>query len=188
MDFDAKNEITHCLFHSNPQGDYGLLDSVSGQISQVAGTSLDSTNLAGDPSFAAGPLGGFYLGQAGNSPAVDQGKDPAADYGLDQRTTQTDNALDSGVVDLGYHYPDSATVPQYTVTTRIEGGHGTGCAGKQHALRRHDCLRDRHARQGLPRRELDRDGRRRHASVKNMLVLWSDRAVTVSFDEPRTFR
>ena len=45
VDFDNKTSVTYSLFYDNPQGDYGLLDSVSGKISQVAGTTLNATNL-----------------------------------------------------------------------------------------------------------------------------------------------
>jgi hypothetical protein len=64
--------------------------------------------LDADPLFAAGPEGGHYLsqvaaGQATTSPAVDAGNRPAAELGLDRRTTATTSLPDAGAVDLGYH-------------------------------------------------------------------------------------
>ncbi|OGP58914.1 MAG: hypothetical protein A2V67_20785, partial [Deltaproteobacteria bacterium RBG_13_61_14] len=51
----------------------------------------------------------FYLsqtaaGQGADSPCVDAGGDLASDLGLDAYTTRTDGVLDSGTVDMGYHY------------------------------------------------------------------------------------
>ncbi|NLH17759.1 MAG: hypothetical protein GX455_14370, partial [Phycisphaerae bacterium] len=79
-------------------------------------------NLDGDPQFVAGPLGPFYL--MPSSPAVDRGNMTAQLTGLDTRTTQANNALDSGVVDLGYHYLSMAEVPMVTLTASVVGGHG----------------------------------------------------------------
>jgi len=57
-----------------------------------------------DPQFAAGTYGNYYLDQA-LSPAVDAGSATAAGLGMDTLTTDPLGALDSGVVDMGYHYP-----------------------------------------------------------------------------------
>jgi predicted outer membrane repeat protein len=66
-------------------------------------------NLDTDPLFATGPEGDYYLsqvaaGEGSDSPCIDAGNDTAANLGLENRTTRTDNANDSGTVDLGYHY------------------------------------------------------------------------------------
>ena len=65
-------------------------------------------NLDGDPLFAGGPAHDYYLsqvasGQAADSPCVDAGSDSAANFGLDALTTRTDQAFDTGTVDMGYH-------------------------------------------------------------------------------------
>jgi len=66
-------------------------------------------NIEDDPIFATGPLGDYYLsqtaaGQAEDSPCVDAG-DPATDpWGWILLTTRTDQGLDTGIVDMGYHY------------------------------------------------------------------------------------
>ncbi len=64
-------------------------------------------NFDAAPVFTNGPEGLFYLsqiasGQALDSPCVDSG-DPLSE--LVDGTTRTDQLPDSGIVDLGYHYP-----------------------------------------------------------------------------------
>jgi hypothetical protein len=54
-------------------------------------------------------LGDYYLsqtaaGEALDSPCVDAGSDTAANLGLDELTTRTDQVEDAGMVDMGYHY------------------------------------------------------------------------------------
>ncbi|UCD76269.1 MAG: hypothetical protein JSV91_04960, partial [Phycisphaerales bacterium] len=67
-------------------------------------------NIDADPLFVTGPLGEYYLsqtaaGQPAESPCLDAGSDTAENLGLDTLTTRTDQASDSGIVDMGYHYP-----------------------------------------------------------------------------------
>lgn len=67
-------------------------------------------NINVDPLFATGPMGEYYLsqidaGQVFQSPCVDTGSDSAANVGMDTYTTRTDLMSDSGIVDMGYHYP-----------------------------------------------------------------------------------
>ena len=71
-----------------------------------------------DPLFVRGPLGDFYLSQidagqsvheylpreAGDSPCVDAGY-PGPQLESMIGTTRTDCVPDSGIVDIGYHYP-----------------------------------------------------------------------------------
>jgi len=71
-------------------------------------------NIVGDPLFAPGPLGDYYLssveaGQDADSPCIDAGSTSASIAGASFLTTRTDNAFDTGIVDIGYHYP--ATPP-----------------------------------------------------------------------------
>jgi hypothetical protein len=62
----------------------------------------------GDPLFVTVPNGDYYLSQTplqgSDSPCLDAGSDLAANLGLDTRTTRTDEAVDSGTVDIGFHY------------------------------------------------------------------------------------
>jgi parallel beta-helix repeat protein len=76
----------------------GYVDTESGLSNGVNGCS------SVDPLFE----NGFYL--SAGSPCVDAGSMTAAAAGLDMRTTRSDGTLDSGTVDLGYHYPAGITV------------------------------------------------------------------------------
>jgi hypothetical protein len=69
-----------------------------------------------DPLFAAGPLGGYYLGQVGagqaaDSPCVNSGSAPSDDLHLDYLTTRTDGIPDLHTVDMGFHYEIPGTEP-----------------------------------------------------------------------------
>ncbi len=68
-------------------------------------------NISADPLFVISPLGSYYLSQTAadpsqtsDSPCVNTGSDTAANLGLSDMTTRTDNIADSGIVDMGYHY------------------------------------------------------------------------------------
>lgn len=61
-----------------------------------------------DPEFVAGNNGFYYLsqvaaGQSVESPCVDSGSMTAAQANLDHLWTRTDQAIDSGTVDMGFH-------------------------------------------------------------------------------------
>jgi nitrous oxidase accessory protein NosD len=74
----------------------------------------------GDKDFSQDPLfvsvdsvknGNYFLsqrdaGQDRNSPSVDAGSKVATKFGLGNNTTRTDKAGDTGIVDMGYHYPE----------------------------------------------------------------------------------
>ncbi len=60
-------------------------------------------NIDDDPVFVAGPFGEYYLDP--DSPCIDAGSMPAEEAGLSDRTTQADGTPDTGVVDMGFHYP-----------------------------------------------------------------------------------
>ncbi len=83
-------------------------------------------NIHFDPLFRTGPLGDYYLSQEDanqvvTSHCVDAGNANADDpnIGLDAYTTRTDNGLDAGTVDIGYHYPDSGFVVNYDLITSV---------------------------------------------------------------------
>jgi hypothetical protein len=65
-----------------------------------------------DPGFVQGPKGPYYLNQPPTqpytSPCVDAG-DPASD--LIHRATRTDETMDQGIVDMGFHYPEAVPLP-----------------------------------------------------------------------------
>jgi len=70
-----------------------------------------SNNLSvdDDPCFVTGPQGNYYLsqieaGQVVQSPCVDTGSGDAHSLGMYRHTTRTDNKIDQGIIDMGYHY------------------------------------------------------------------------------------
>jgi len=102
------------------------IDSTGGYLfvtySDIEGGWEGEGNIDEDPLFVNGQWGDYYLsqiasGQSEQSPCVNAGSDTAANLGLSDKTTRTDNVTDSGVVDMGYHYPkDPPTTPTPTPT------------------------------------------------------------------------
>ena len=131
----SRSQISHSIFHNNPDGDYGIYDLqvivATGMYktlftSTSTGSDIDSTNINADPLFVEGPLGSHYLDQAASPAVVVGGLGTAADLGLDTFTTDgVTGAFDTGTVDIGYHYVDHTTVPQFTLSASVVGGHGT---------------------------------------------------------------
>ena len=113
----------HCCYYSRPTITNSILWAdqpkeifvASGEViatySDIQGGWAGEGNIDEDPLFVAdGPLGDYYLsqtaaGQEQDSPCVDAGSDTAENLGLNTRTTRTDQVPDSGIVDMGYHYP-----------------------------------------------------------------------------------
>ena len=84
--------------------------STTVSYSDVEGGWTGTGNIDEDPCFVLGLVGDYYLsqidaGQNSNSPCMDTGSDTAANLGMDEYTTRTDIVTDSGIVDMGYHYP-----------------------------------------------------------------------------------
>ncbi len=122
-------ENCNILGNSAATGDQYALVRVSGWVSNLTisySNVLGDTHVAGgchlftgpgmiheDPLFTNGPLGNYYLsqiaaGQGSDSPCVDSGN---PDSDMIHGTTRTDLVQDSGVVDMGYHYPDPDESP-----------------------------------------------------------------------------
>lgn len=92
----------------------------------VEGGYEGSANIDSDPLFVTGPMGNYYLsqtaaGQAIDSPAVDAGtvtagtasiRSPDGDVWMSAFTTRTDHITDTGILDLGYHYPETIPEPE----------------------------------------------------------------------------
>ena len=109
--------------YSNVEGGAVAVHLFGGNLVWGAGM-IDAPAL-----FSIGSLGSWYLsqtaaGQPVDSPCLDSGGQPASlicyDDGsgpvcLDELTTRTDRGLDTGTVDMGYHYP-----PAGSVTARLE--------------------------------------------------------------------
>ncbi|MEJ5258791.1 MAG: S8 family serine peptidase [Anaerohalosphaeraceae bacterium] len=110
-DAPADSQFQRCLFYGHIGADYTA--------------SLPADTLRADPRFEAGPLGKCYLNQT-LSPAVNAGLVTASSIGLHQFTTDpADLAADTGMADLGYHYPFASGLPTYTLNAYVEGGLGT---------------------------------------------------------------
>ncbi len=104
--------IKNCIIWGNdPDSMHGL-----GLLSytDIEGGYSGTGNINADPCFVIGPLGDYYLsqiaaGQTSDSPCVDAGSDTAGNLGMDTLTTRTDHVIDTGIVDMGYHYLFSRT-------------------------------------------------------------------------------
>lgn len=126
-DFDATMVVRDCILWGN--GDD--LNGAAGTYCLIEDLDAGQGNLHSDPLFATGPWGDYYLSQASagqplNSPAVDAGSTQAANSGFDNTvTTRTDNQPDSGIVDIGFHYPVVSVAPvviaRSTFDTDLEG-------------------------------------------------------------------
>lgn len=120
-------------------GNYG--DAISGNptvvYSDIQGGWTGEGNMNVDPCFVAGPLDYFYLsqisaGQPADSCCVDAGSESAVGLGLDDLTTRTDNVTDTGIVDMGYHYPPSE---QRSLSLLDPNGSEAMVAGSTYAIR-----------------------------------------------------
>jgi hypothetical protein len=72
-------------------------------------------NTSDDPLFVTGPFGDYYLDPS--SPCVDAGSMSAYSAGIADKTTRTDGRPDTGIVDIGYHYPTLFMLPEVWVST-----------------------------------------------------------------------
>ena len=187
----ANSTVQYSLFHDNPDGDFGIHDSVEQQTQTLSGADLDVTNIVADPLFIEGPLGSYYLsqvaaGQSETSPAVDAGSTFAVDAGLAERTTRTNGEADSGVVDLGFHYPDHTTMQKYTLTTQVVGGRGIVSPTTGEFYPGTVVPVDATPESGW--RIAQWSGTTDDASKAraNFVVMGPDRLVTVEFEQPRT--
>lgn len=112
--------ITNCIIWGNPVEEIFCTpgDPVINYTCIQRDTPWPGTgNIILDPLLITGPLGLGYLsavstGQSEDSPCFDAGDLPASDICdgnplicLDALTTMTDNTTDSGIADMGYHFP-----------------------------------------------------------------------------------
>ncbi|MBN2208981.1 MAG: right-handed parallel beta-helix repeat-containing protein [Candidatus Coatesbacteria bacterium] len=117
-------EVTDCIFRdggdeiSEPKA--GLV-RVNNSCVEGGWQGSGKYNLDADPLFVSGPFCDYYLsqraaGQGQDSPCVDAGSMTAAAAGMAAKTTRTDGMPDTGVVDIGFHYPTHFTLPEVWVS------------------------------------------------------------------------
>ena len=100
-------DIINSIFWGNSLGQ--IYGNASVTYCDVEGGYTGFGNFAADPRFVSGPRGDYYLsqitaGQANNSPCLDRGSDLAANTRMLNCSTRTDGVVDTGIVDMGYHY------------------------------------------------------------------------------------
>jgi len=129
---DADPAISNCIIWGNGDDLYECDATYSCIEDGDGGTG----NIAGNPLFATGSFGDFYLsqiraGQLSDSPCVNAGEqyillNLQTDYDLGYDiTTAIINLYDSGYADMGYHYRFNYGPPvRYKLKTFVDGGHG----------------------------------------------------------------
>jgi len=109
--WDANMAVVNCIIKFNDLADISASAGDAPTVSYSDVPWPGETNINENPGFVVGPRGDFYLGHWAtgdpiNSPCRDAG-DPASEpFG----STRTDGIYDSGVVDMGYHYPAAGLV------------------------------------------------------------------------------
>jgi len=91
--------ITDCIIFGNGDDFYDC----SVTYCCIEDNDAGEGNIHRNPMLVVGPLGNHYLSP--DSPCIDAGSSSAAEAGLSARTTRADGALDTGIVDMGFHYP-----------------------------------------------------------------------------------
>ncbi len=124
----GKVNLQYSLFYNNMKYDLYNSGSATGYsgAATLNGIAGNADNKDGDPMFVSGGFGDYLLDSP--SPAIDAGSTDAVTAGMDQYTTRTTGAPDSGTVDMGYHYTLSAggqTVPKVILNIIVDGGHAT---------------------------------------------------------------
>ncbi len=123
--------ITNCILWNNTGDLYGC----SATFSCIEDGDAGLGNISSNPLFRDGPvdsvMSGYYLsntaaGQSQSSPCIDRGVGPAVPFAEpNSYTTRTDSLPDTGIVDMGFHYPDSGLVDEYRLITYVVGGNGS---------------------------------------------------------------
>ncbi|UCF42359.1 MAG: hypothetical protein JSV99_07055 [Planctomycetota bacterium] len=197
--------VTESLFYNNPDGDYydsGTHSAYTGP-SEIGSIPDGNNNIYGDPLFVSDGLGDYYLsqiaaGQLMDSPAVDAGSVLAVDLGLDDFTTRTDGVGDANEVDLGYHYPRFIDAPIFSLRLTVFGGEGTLEATSPEPIGYDPvcCVYWYYAGTTVILTATPEAGWRLGAwggtdddsstEPTNTVLVNSNRAVTVTFEQPRT--
>lgn len=140
------------LWGNSPDEVHVLAGNPDFEYCNIQGGFTGTGNINQDPLFVTGPGGDFYLssiaaGQATDSPCIDSGNILAEDacflhatgiICMNELTVQTDQAVDTGDADMGYHYklrsvveaamscvPSSGTLP-FNSTLAVSLNHDRG--------------------------------------------------------------
>ncbi len=111
-------DIQNCILWGNSPDSLSLAPGANITYCNIQDGYEGEGNIDADPLFVPGPFGDYYLsqivsGQSADSPCIDSGSAPAYDieheyiWGnvkMSDLTTRTDEGLDAGTVDMGYHY------------------------------------------------------------------------------------
>ena len=105
--------VKNCIFWDNSDLQIHNYDATCSPVvtyCDVQGGYPGTGNIDAHPLFITGPLGDYYLsqiaaGQEVQSPCVNTGSGTAAKLGMNIYTTRTDLVFDTGIVDMGCHYP-----------------------------------------------------------------------------------
>ncbi|MBN1592584.1 MAG: right-handed parallel beta-helix repeat-containing protein, partial [Candidatus Coatesbacteria bacterium] len=106
----AAPTLTNCIIWNNDDDVAGVsCDHISHCCIEDGDCAGQNGNIADDPLLVPLPMRPCYLshedaGQSQSSPCIDAGLGQSSDYGLDQCTVRTDGELDTGAVDIGFHY------------------------------------------------------------------------------------
>jgi len=107
------NNVSYCdIEHDTCIGGLGNISLDPVFVRPGHWVDVNDPNIVVEPNDpnAVWVMGDYHLSQvaarqAVNSPCVDAGSDLAVNLGMDKFTTRTDNVGDTGIVDMGYHYP-----------------------------------------------------------------------------------
>ena len=124
------NTMRRCIMYNNYPGNIDTIPVTDVYNSDIEGGYPGYQNFDLDPLFVTGPLGHYYLsqidaGQSADSPCKDAGDLDASAVTYDtvdgiitmsDYTTRIDKVTDSGIVDIGYHYPPTGDIPTPTPT------------------------------------------------------------------------
>ena len=107
-DYTSRSTIKNTIVWNN--GDYPLAGAVAATYSDIEGGYNGDGNINQDPLFTAGLWGDYYLcqtvcGQDMDSPCLNAGTNiPATDFKHNDYITRTDGVVDTGSIDMGFHY------------------------------------------------------------------------------------
>jgi hypothetical protein len=188
----VSSTVSHSVFDGNADGDLTVYNNKTRTVEKtMSATEVDATNIEADPLFVAGPLGDYYLsqveaGQSQQSPAVDAGHSSAEEAGLATSTSRTDGQVDTGAVDVGFHFRDHRGLPLYDLTTSVVAG--TGTLSPSTGSFYEGMVVPLIAMPSGKYRVAQWTGTADDASGSNdnYVLMWADANVTVAFDLPRT--